>query len=54
MSKQRKQWTGRRFGNIDEKILGQINEVKDISWPDLIKEYKVKGNILEYQIRPST
>lgn len=50
MSEQRKQWIGRRFGNIDEKILGQINEVRDISWPDLVKEYEVKGNLLKYQM----
>nr|QNO48521.1 hypothetical protein IMNOINEI_00021 [Methanosarcinales archaeon ANME-2c ERB4] len=50
MSEQRKQWIGTRFGNIDEKILGQTKEVRDISWLDLVKEYEVKRNKLKYQM----
>lgn len=50
MSGQKKQWIKTRFGNVDEKILGQIKEVKEIIWPDLIEEYTVEGNILKYQM----
>lgn len=50
MLEQKTQWIGTRFGNIDEKILGQIKEVRDISWPDLVKEYEVNGHTLKYQM----
>jgi hypothetical protein len=47
---QRKQWIKKRFGNIDEEILGQIEETRDISWPDPVKECEVKGNKLKWQM----
>lgn len=50
MSEERKQLIGKRFGDIDEKLLGQIKEVKDVSWPNPVKEYEVKGNVLKYQM----
>jgi|LGVF01.1.fsa_nt_gb hypothetical protein len=50
MSEQRKQWIRTRFGDMDEKILGQIKEVRDISWPDLVKEYEIKGHTLKWQM----
>ena len=50
MLEQRKQWVRTRFSNIDEKVLGQIKEVRDISWPDLVKEYEVKGHTLKFQM----
>ncbi len=50
MLEQRKQWISKRFGNIDDNILGKIDDVRDISWPDPIKECEVKGNILKFQM----
>ncbi len=50
MLEPRTQWIKKRFGNIDEKILGKIEDVKKISWPDIVKEYKVKGNKIKFQI----
>lgn len=50
MPEKRKLNIKKRFGNINEKILGKIKEVKDISWPYLVKEYEVRGNILKYQL----
>ncbi|MFC1717568.1 hypothetical protein ACFL6S_28160 [Candidatus Poribacteria bacterium] len=50
MLEQKKQWIRMRFGDIDEKILGQIKETGDISWPDLVKEYEVKGHAIKYQM----
>ncbi len=32
MFEKRKVWIKTRFGNIDEKILGQIEEARPISW----------------------
>lgn len=50
MLEQRTQWVKTRFGNIDENILGQTKDVKDVTWPDITKEYEVKGNILKFQM----
>ncbi|MDP2841068.1 MAG: hypothetical protein Q8O17_02175, partial [Candidatus Methanoperedens sp.] len=50
MLEQRKQWISKRFGNIDDNILGKIDDVRDILWPDPIKECEVKGNILKFQM----
>jgi hypothetical protein len=50
MLEEKTQWIGTRFGDIDEEILGQIKEVGDISWPDLVKEYEVNGHTLKYQM----
>jgi CRP-like cAMP-binding protein/RimJ/RimL family protein N-acetyltransferase len=48
-SKERTKWIKKRFGNIPEGVLGKIDETKEVIWPDLTKEYKIKGNILRYQ-----
>ena len=50
MPEQRTQWIKRRFGNIDEKILGQIKDVKEISWPNIVKVYEVNGNMIKWQM----
>ncbi len=50
MLEPRNQWIKKRFGNIDEKILGNIEDVKKISWPDIVKEYEVKGNKQKWQM----
>lgn len=50
MFKQRKEWIKTRFGNIDGDVLGRIYEVKDITWPDLVKVYEVEGRTLKYQM----
>lgn len=50
MFEKRKEWIRKRFGNIDEKILGKTEEVRDISWPEIIKEYEVRGKKLKYQM----
>ena len=50
MFEKRKEWNKTRFGSIDEKILGKIDEARDILWPDMVKEYEVKGHILKYQM----
>ncbi len=47
---EKKQWIRKRFGNIDEKILGRIEEVNELSWPDIEKEFEVNGNHLKFQI----
>jgi imidazole glycerol phosphate synthase subunit HisF len=41
MPEPRNQWIKKRFGNIDEKILGNIEDAKKILWPDIVKEYEV-------------
>ncbi|NOR48459.1 MAG: hypothetical protein GQ533_10530 [Methanosarcinaceae archaeon] len=50
MFEERKKWIRTRFGNIDETILGQIDKVEGLSWPDIIKEYDVRGNKFKYQM----
>ena len=50
MLEQRKQWIRKRFGNIDEKMLGQIKEAKEITSKDVVKEYEVKGHKLKWQM----
>jgi hypothetical protein len=50
MFEHKTQWIGTRFGDIDENTLGQIQEVGDISWPDLVQEYEVNGHTLKYQM----
>ncbi len=47
---QRKKWIKQRFGNINEKILGKIEETKEISWPNPVRECEVKGNKLRWQM----
>lgn len=49
MLKLRHQWNKRRFGNVDEEILGEINKVKDIKWPDYEEEHEEQGNKLRYK-----
>lgn len=52
MSDQRKEWVGRRFGNIDERILGNAEDLSDMVWVDLVKSYRVKGRTLTYGMVP--
>lgn len=47
---EKNEWIKMRFGNIDEKILGHIEEAKEISWPDIVKEYEVKGYKLRFEM----
>lgn len=47
---ERKQWIRKRFGQIDDKILGQINDIEEISWPDIVKECTIKGNRLKWHM----
>ena len=42
MLEERKKWIKTRFGGIDERVLGRITDVKEISWPELIEEYTVR------------
>ena len=50
MLEEKKKWIRRRFGDIDEKILGRIEEVNEISWPDIEKEFEVNGNNLKFRM----
>ncbi len=47
---ERKQWIRRRFGDIDDEILGRIEEVNEMSWPDIEKEFEVNGNSLKFRM----
>lgn len=49
MVDRKKEWIKSRFGNVDENVLGKIKQTKEISWPNLVKEYEVKGNKLRFQ-----
>lgn len=49
MSDKRKTLTQKRFGNIDESILGNIKDLKEITWPDITREYKVRNQTLIYR-----
>jgi len=50
MLRQRHKWIKKRFGNISENILENIEDADDIVWPDIVREYEVKGNILTYRM----
>jgi len=50
MLEQRKQWIRKRFGDIGNTLLGKIEDTKDIIWPDLVKEYEIRGNKLKFQM----
>jgi hypothetical protein len=50
MSHERKSWIRSRFGHIDESILGRVEDLKEIKWVDLVREYQVKGKILVYRM----
>lgn len=45
---QRQQWIKKRFGDIDETILGKTEELTDMVWPDIVRKYSVKDKILTY------
>ncbi len=47
---QKKKWIKTRFGNVNENILGKINETKKIVWPDLSEEFIVKNRVLKYKM----
>lgn len=44
----RNQWIRRRFGNVDESILGNTEDLGDVTWVDYVKSYEVKGKVLTY------
>ena len=46
----KKEWVETRFGEVEENILGNINDVKEIFWPNLEKEYQIKGRTLVYKM----
>ncbi len=50
MTENRRDWVGRRFGRIEETILGRMEDVKEIVWPDMVEHYEVDGNILTYRL----
>lgn len=50
MLEEKKQWIRRRFGDIDEEILGRIEEVNEMLWPDIEKEFEVNGNDLKFRM----
>lgn len=50
MLEEKKQWIRRRFGDIDQEILGRIEEVNEMSWPDIEKEFEVNGNNLRFRM----
>ncbi len=39
-----------RFGEVDESILGRVEDVKEVVWPDIVREYQVKENALTYKM----
>jgi hypothetical protein len=50
MPEDRGRWKGTRFGNIDEAILGRMEDLQEITWVDLVKEYEVRGKTLTYRL----
>ncbi|MFC1825607.1 hypothetical protein ACFL9T_23085, partial [Thermodesulfobacteriota bacterium] len=52
MTTERKKWIGRRFGDIDPAILGNIEDLNELHWVDIVKEYQVKGKTLIYRMVP--
>lgn len=50
MLEEKKQWIRRRFGDIDEEILGRIEEVNEMSWPEIEKRFEVNGNNLKFRM----
>lgn len=50
MFENRKKWKKRRFGNLERLCEDGEDELKEISWPDIIKEYDINGNSLRYQL----
>ena len=50
MSSGRKTWIKTRFGNIDASILGNVKDLKEIKWIDLVKSYQVDGRTLTYRM----
>lgn len=52
MLEDRNKWIRQRFGNIDESVLGDVGELEDMVWPDLVETYEVKGESLTYRLVP--
>jgi hypothetical protein len=50
MPKERTKWIKTRFGNINDNILGKIDEVKEIVWPDIVEEAEIKAGKLKFQL----
>jgi hypothetical protein len=47
---ERNKWIKKRFGKMDEGVLGNVEDVVEITWPDIVREYEVKGNKLTYKL----
>ncbi len=45
---QRKEWIGKRFGAVDERVLGAFSELPTIVWPQLERTYERGGKRLRY------
>lgn len=60
MLHERREWIRVRFGNISDDILGQIQQVEEITWPNLEREYttdagkKLRFKLLGKDIKPSS
>ena len=54
MLDQRDKWIRKRFGNIDSSILGSVEELAPLTWPELERSYEVKGIPLLYKRVPVT
>lgn len=39
-------WVRERFGDIDEAILGNIDDISEITWPKLVEEHKISGHTI--------
>lgn len=50
MFESRHTWIRRRFGDLDEGILGNLADVGEIVWPDIVREYEVEGSLLTYRL----
>lgn len=49
MNEKRKKMKNKRFGDVNEQTLGNLQDVSRITWPNLVEEYEVKGNKLIYK-----
>ena len=50
MLNQRSKWIKKRFGDIDEAVLGKVDDLEDMVWPDIVRSYEVRGNTLTYRL----
>ncbi len=49
-SDNRTRWVRERFGDIDKDTLGNISDVREITWPDIVEEHEINGRKLVYQM----